>query len=555
MKKITLFFLLVLTQITFGQTKTSENEKLAATCKVWGFLKYYHPKVASGEVNWDQQLLDILPKIDKAQTKAEFSLILENWIDDLGPIKEIAPIATPKDVEYFDKNFDLSWINSNKLFSKKLSKKLKFIEQNRFQGEQFYIYSGEGGGQVGLKNENTKHPDFADKNSKLRMVFMYWNLVEYFFPDKYLMDQKWDVTLEKIIPLAIKAESQDDFYLAMRKLVSRIDDSHTEFYLYPSLKNNATAKNFFPARGKIIDEKLVVTEILADSLAQADDIKIGTTITKINDKTIREIIAENRDLICASNEPKYLDKLAEKILIIYTDDKVKVEFFQNEKYVTKTMTWYDYHDSHRNEFKKGARKKKEKFKLLENNIGYVNMGIIDRKNIPDMIEALKNTKAIVFDMRNYPKGTFEPIGNFLNPQEKKFAIYTHPDLGYPGRYKWSSGTSIGFDNKDYYKGKVVLLLNEDAQSQAEWTAMCFQTCGHATIVGSQTAGADGNVSIFDFEGFNTNFSGIGVFYPDKRETQRIGIVPDIEIKPTIKGIQEGKDEVLDRALLFIKTGK
>lgn len=39
------------------------------------------------------------------------------------------------------------------------------------------------------------------------------------------------------------------------------------------------------------------------------------------------------------------------------------------------------------------------------------------------------------------------------------------------------------------------------------------------------------------------------------ETQRIGIIPDIEIKTTIKGIQEGKDEVLDRALLFIETGK
>ncbi|MNQ96168.1 Peptidase family S41 [compost metagenome] len=282
---------------------------------------------------------------------------------------------------------------------------------------------------------------------------------------------------------------------------------------------------------------------------------MGTVITKINDKTIKELIEENRDLICASNEPKYLDKLAKKILRSNTSDTVKVEFFQNEKYVTKTMTWYEYHDSHRNEFKKGARKKKEKFKLLNNDTGYVNMGVIGVKNIPDMIEALKNTKAIIFDMRNYPKGTFEPIGNFLNAQEKKFAIYTIPDLTYPGRYKWTSGASIGFDNKDYYKGKVVLLLNEDAQSQAEWTAMCFQTCGHATIVGSQTAGADGNVSIFDFEGFNTNFSGIGVFYPDKRETQRIGIVPDIEIKPTIKGIQEGKDEVLDRALLFVETGK
>ena len=38
-------------------------------------------------------------------------------------------------------------------------------------------------------------------------------------------------------------------------------------------------------------------------------------------------------------------------------------------------------------------------------------------------------------------------------------------------------------------------------------------------------------------------------------TQRTGIIPDIEIKPTIKGIQEGKDQVLDRALLFIETGK
>ena len=59
----------------------------------------------------------------------------------------------------------------------------------------------------------------------------------------------------------------------------------------------------------------------------------------------------------------------------------------------------------------------------------------------------------------------------------------------------------------------------------------------------------------DFKEFHTAFSGIGVYYPDRRETQRIGIIPDIEIKPTILGIQQGKDEVLDRALQFIETGK
>ncbi|MDR6760875.1 C-terminal processing protease CtpA/Prc [Flavobacterium sp. 2755] len=553
MQKIIVLLLVLFSQTIFS-AKITETEKLAMTCKVWGFLKYYHPKVASGEVNWDNQLLEKLPKIEKAETKEEFSLILENWIDNLGPIKEIAPIPAPKDVEFFDKNFDLSWFN-NKLFSKKLSKKLKFIEANRFQGEQFYIYGAENVGNVGLINENLKHPDFTDKNSKLRMVFMFWNLIEYFFPDKYLMDQKWDTTLEKIIPLAIQSQNYNDFYMVMRKLVSKIDDSHTEFYLYSEPTEVRKQKLFFPALGKIIDEKIVVTEILGDSLAEADDIKIGTIITKINDKTIKELISENRELICASNEPKYLDKLTEKFLSGYSET-VKVEFLVDDKYITKNMKWFDYHDSHRNEFKKGARKKKAKFKLLENNIGYVDMGIIQIRHIPDMAEALKNTKAIVFDMRNYPNGTFEEISNFINPHKEKFAIYTYPDLTYPGKYKWTSEiTTTGFENKEYYKGKMILLLNEKTQSQAEWTAMCFQTSGHTTIIGSQTSGADGNVSIFDFEGFNTCFSGIGVYYPDRRETQRIGIVPDIEVKPTIKGIQEGKDEVLDRALLFIETGK
>ena len=86
--------------------------------------------------------------------------------------------------------------------------------------------------------------------------------------------------------------------------------------------------------------------------------------------------------------------------------------------------------------------------------------------------------------------------------------------------------------------------------------MCFQTAPNTTIIGSQTAGADGNNSDFEYiKGFDTHFTGIGVYYPDRRETQRIGIVPDIEVKPTIKGIQEGRDEVLDRALKFIETGK
>ena len=82
--------------------------------------------------------------------------------------------------------------------------------------------------------------------------------------------------------------------------------------------------------------------------------------------------------------------------------------------------------------------------------------------------------------------------------------------------------------------------------------MALRLAPKAAVIGSTTAGADGNVSKIYLPGnVMTMISGIGVYYPDGKETQRIGIVPDIESRPTIKGITEGKDEVLEKAIEWI----
>ncbi|CAN1565036.1 Prc Periplasmic protease [Flavobacteriaceae bacterium] len=547
MKKITLLFLLILSQAIFAQNKLSETHKLSATCKVWGYLKYYHSQVASGKFDWNEQLFDVLPKVEQANTKEEFSLVLQNWVDSLGEVKDIAPIALPKDVEYFDKNFDLSWINNDKLFSTVLSKKLKFIENNRFQGEQHYVTFGRGGNVI-LKNENFYKLNYNEKNSRILALFTYWNVIEYFFPDKYLMDQKWDKTLDEILPAFIEAKDEDAFYTAFQKLTVKLNDSHAVFYKY-----GGKQKYFFPFKCKIIDEKMIVTEIKSDELAKVDDIKVGDVITKFDDKTIKDFIAENRNLINGSNEASYLSILMRFGLYGYSDT-VKLEFLKEGKTIIRTVNRYDYQTVNKNEDKKV--KQEEKFKMLENNIGYVNMGTLEIKDIPVMIEKLNVAKAIVFDIRNYPNGTGQDISNFLNSKERKDILFTKPDSTYIGRFKWIGPRPCGYENKNNYKGKVVVLVDGESVSQSEEMTMSFQTADDTTVIGSQTGGADGNVSRFDIiKAFFTQFSGIGVYYPDKRQTQRIGIIPDIEVKPTILGIQQGKDEVLDRALQFIENGK
>jgi C-terminal processing protease CtpA/Prc len=46
-------------------------------------------------------------------------------------------------------------------------------------------------------------------------------------------------------------------------------------------------------------------------------------------------------------------------------------------------------------------------------------------------------------------------------------------------------------------------------------------------------------------------SGLRVFYPDRRPTQRVGIVPDVVARPTLQGIAAGRDEVLETAMRLI----
>ena len=181
------------------------------------------------------------------------------------------------------------------------------------------------------------------------------------------------------------------------------------------------------------------------------------------------------------------------------------------------------------------------------------MGQLDMDSVDMVMQKLMKTKAIIFDVRNYPKGTMYKIASMIM-EPKEFVTFTRPDITHPGRLLQDT-ISLKCGNKKEYKGKVVILQNERTQSHAEFTIMALRAAPGAIVIGSQTAGADGNVSRLALPGgITTMFTGLGVFYPDGTETQRIGIVPDIEVKPTIKGIREGRDEVLDRAVQYITIG-
>ena len=157
------------------------------------------------------------------------------------------------------------------------------------------------------------------------------------------------------------------------------------------------------------------------------------------------------------------------------------------------------------------------------------------------------------DLRNYPS-EFVPfaLGQLLVPAPVNFAWFTTADPVNPGAIRWGPIVSLT-PQQPHYSGMVAILVDEVTESQAEYTTMAFRAAPGALVIGSTTAGADGNVSTILLPGgYSSYISGLGVFYPDKRPTQRVGIIPNIVVTPTIEGIRAGRDELIEEAVRQIR---
>jgi carboxyl-terminal processing protease len=525
----------------------SSTQKLHLTAKLWGFLKYYHPKVSEGKFNWDEQLIYIIEKLDDVKTSQELSELYINWIESLGEVPLCSNCKPLKDVEYFDKNFNLSWVNSEMLTSD-LTKKLKYIEQNRTQ-HQYYVSLD--GATTLFSNEPTyTTSQWSDENIRLLTLFKYWNVIEYFYPYKYVIDGNWDDLLVYFIPKFKEVKTEQEYHLLINELTVSLCDTHSFFYT--DLVRQFSGLNYIPGDIMILDDKAVFYKIYDDSLAKLNDLRLGDAILTVNDEPVSEIYKRNKKYIPGSNEAVKKLNNGYRWILNGNTDSVKISFERMGQIETKTIGRYKY-----SQFNRPVISEK-KWEVINDNIGYVNLEeeVVTVEDLPQMMQDLNYTKAIIFDLRTYPEFMwFELMGYFLS-EKKIFAKYIYPDLSYPSRFIWSNGDSIGGSNTAPYKGKLLILMNDETLSRAESFVMAFQCVEGAVTVGRQTAGADGNVADYTF--FDDKMSwitGIGVFYPDGRETQRIGIVPDYEVPITLEDIRTGRDAILEKAIEIAKQIK
>jgi C-terminal processing protease CtpA/Prc len=535
--------------ITSLNLSTSKTEDLILLGKVWGFLKYYHPAIASGNYNWDYELFRILPKIITSKNYQERNEILSDWIFKLGEVE----IGKPEKIDETQIKLkpDLSWITNISKLEDKLSKQLIEIRDAKRSNDHFYIGLAQNVGNPQFKNEKSYNniPLKSDIGYRLLSLYRYWNIIQYYFPYKNLIDKDWSEVLAEYVPKFVNASSDLEYKLVVLSLIASIHDTHANIWGTDPVLQAYRGLNYAPLEVKFIENKAVVTGYLNESDGEKSGLQKGDIILTVNNKKIDKIIEEKLPFTPASNYPRQLRDMAMNLLRT-NDSIIEIKFQRGTTELNlkikclslKTLVPFE-----------GSTKRDTCFKLLSPEIGYIYPGTIKNEYLPKIMEEVKNTRGLIIDMRTYPSEFIVfTLGGYLMPAATNFVKFSKTSNTSPGLFTYYTTLSVGKNNNDYYKGKVVIIVNETTLSQAEYTTMAFRVTPTARVIGSTTAGADGNVSGFDLPGgIRTMISGIGVYYPDGKETQRVGIVPDIIVKPTIKGIIEGRDELLERAIEII----
>lgn len=530
--------------IVVTQLSATQIDNLATLGKVWGFLKYYHPKITAAEHHWDYDLFRVLPSILAAADRAAANAILLHWIDELGPVTPCNPC-----VELNEKDLslrpDLDWAADEGTLGTAVSQRLRAIRQNRAPSRQFYVSLARIGNPV-FNHEagyaDLKLPDFG---FQLLALYRFWNIVEYWSPNRDITDEDWSRVLEDFIPRVALAKDADTYKLQLMALITKLDDGHANLWDAISARP-PVGKCQIPVNVRFVENVPVITGFTVAPSDEPAELKVGDVFTEVDGVPAHQLIETWLPYYAGSNDAARMRAIA----YFFTrgdcgDASVGIRRQGTDLKLSVKRSPPSQVDRATHDLPGPA------FRLLSKDVAYLKLSMVKANDCPHYVEQAAGTKGLIIDIRNYPSEfVVFALGSLLVSGYTPFVRATQGDLSNPGAFHWEPPELLA-PQKPHYSGKVVVLVDESTMSSAEFTAMAFRAAG-AIVVGSTTSGADGNVSQFQLPGgLQTMISGLGVFYPDKKPTQRIGIKPDVQAKPTIAGILARRDEVLEAALRVV----
>lgn len=270
---------------------------------------------------------------------------------------------------------------------------------------------------------------------------------------------------------------------------------------------------------------ITITRVYDDSPAKKAGIKAGDILYRVEEKTVT---GKDLDKVVSWIKGKKGTKVNLTLLRGTNSDKIKVTATRDVINVETV-----------------------KYKVLENQIGYISISEFDSVTGAQFAKALKqlqkkNIEGLVVDLRNNPGGSLSTVCDILDSiLPKGLIVYTKDKNGKKEEY-----TS---DEKHRLNLPMSVLVNGQSASASEIFAGAVQDYGKAEIIGTQTYGKGVVQNLFDLkDGTCVKLTTSEYFTPKGRNIDGKGITPDVKIEYKYNAKDPKADNQLDKAVSVVK---
>lgn len=540
-----------------------QKDSLYKLAKVWGYVKYRHPAVIAGQINWDAELFRVLPRVVQAESEEAVNAVLLDWLNQF-PFEQ----ATAETARYYQivqetypgTENDMSWICDRDFLGKGLCTYLEGLSHTH-AGDWSHAYANwdntsPSSGGMDFSKEANWNKAFSAEDDGMRLLgaFRFWNVYEYFSPNVDITRMDWDQALRNAIDDMLEAGDQTGYERALGRLTAQTGDNHVMLETNGGHLLRFYGDYFLPCSFLSIDGEVVVKTVQEGCTA----LQPGDVLLAVDGTTMADRIAELSDYFPVPEPDKFVNALFYPLLTT-ADETARVTLLRDGQELTVEVSTGKIYD--------GGVTPTESGLMEDGRIGYIAPATLEEGDLAQLMKTFADTEGLVVDLRQYPAVPIHmDLSEYLIPQPTLYAILELPNIADPGRfwqmeqyggagYREKMGWTGDTKEVPLYTGKVVLLMDETSQSQSEFAIMCLRQAPSAVVVGSPSVGADGNAIYISLPGgCRTRFTTMGVLTPEGEQTQRVGVQPDVVCTPTVAGIAAGRDELLEKAVELITQG-
>lgn len=507
--------------------------------RIWGFAKYHHPAFASRSINADAEYFCLLNEVLQAPDSMKNDICLK-WISGLGPYA----IRDKEDDENIETFNDFNWISDSLYLGKALSDSLMKL-RDADPGNNRYVKQT----PVNVSYIETQYSDIPKDDVAYRLlgVAKFWNAVDSYSPNRNLTDRPWEDVLAEYIALAF--DRSISFSALYSRMVSELCDTHVNSWYVPIFGGR-----FVPLMCQFAEDRLFVTDTCS---LVPNNFEIGDEIILIDSVSPIKRLDELAPYIPHSNRSSLL-RDGSYATLLTAKNEACVEYVRGGKTYTTRISSVDGSKFVNRRFSSQNTSTKPEFKEVAGGIGYINISNLTCKDEQDLENLLASCDKLIIDLRAYPAEydvLHKLLPTFFFSQAREAAEVLLPQAHRPGSFiRTTVSTRKTSDPDKLYKGKVVLLVNAHSQSMSEYFTIFLQTIPGSVTVGSQTAGADGDVTRIQLPYASFNITGAGICYPDGTNAQRNGVKIDKVVEPSAEGMIRGVDEQLQAAIDYLQGG-